>query len=188
MCVIIVYLHTNVTAAQMWLIFLPEAQRHPCPPLCAPLWARPTPAFAQEGNGVKPAALTSLLPSQTFHGCLQRPQTPWVFFPPAFSPFVPSPWPPPGPWSTCLRAPPPAPHYHMNAGREGPAEAWTPTEGNGFAILPQQHILPFPVYWEWNCHQYDWGWREGQMCIHTLMSRVHTHLCARVCVCVCVLK
>lgn len=59
---------------------------------------------------------------------------PLVRFPACFLTLVPSPWPPPGLWSTCLRAPPPAPHYHMNAGREGPAEAWTPTEGNGFAI------------------------------------------------------
>lgn len=48
---------------------------------------------------------------------------------------------------------------------------------------PQQHILPVPVYGDWNCHQYYWGWRVGQMCIHTLVSCLCTHLC--VCVCVC---
>lgn len=105
--------------------------------LCAPLCAHPTPAFGHEGNGSTRRQTSIPYVFITFPNSPLLPPTyadPLVHFPACFLTLVPSPWPPPGPWSTCLRAPPPAPHYHMNAGREGPAEAWTPTEGDGFAI------------------------------------------------------
>lgn len=103
-----------------------------------------------------------------------------VGFPACSLTFVASPWPPPGPWSTCLRAPPPTPHYHMNAGREDPAEAWTPTEGNGFAIhfsSTSSHTL----YTETRTVTSMIESGERDRCAFTRSC----HACARICVYVC---
>lgn len=158
-------------------------------PLCPPL-SSPHACFRSWGQRLDPgdklASLTSSLPFQTFHCCLQRTRIPG-----SFSRLLshPRPFPLAPAWplvdlSTCPSAGSSLPHEC----RQGRA-CWGLDANRRQRICNslQQHILPFPVYWDWNCHQYDWGWREGQMCIHTLMSCLCMHLCASVCrVCICV--
>lgn len=103
---------------------------------------------------------------------------PLVNFPACCLTLVPSPWPQPGPCSTCLCDGSSLPHEC----RQGRAcRGLDANRRQRICNSLQQHVLPFPVYWDWNCHQYDWGWKDGQMCIHTLMSRLCTHWCACMC-------
>lgn len=161
---------------QRWVILRPEARHHPSasfvlsPPLSG------TSTQLQASIFIPLPQLPLLSPTYL---------DPPVIFPACCLTLVPSPWPQPGPWSTCLRAPPPAPHYHMNTGREGPAEAWTPTEGNGFAIhssSTSSHSL-YTVTGPATTMIED---RKRDRCAFTRSCQACAHSCVHACVSVCV--
>lgn len=77
---------------------------------------------------------------------------PLVNFPACCLTLVPSPRPQPGPCSTCLRDGSSLPHEY----RQGRAcRGWDANRRQRICNSLQQHVLPSPVYWDWNCHQYD---------------------------------
>lgn len=158
--------------------------------LCGPPLSSPHACFRSWGQWLNPA--TNRPPSRLHYPSKPSTAASNVHGPPGwFSRLLPHPRPLPlaPAWplvdlSTCPSAGSSLPHEC----RQGRAcWGWDANRRQRICNSFQQHILPLPVYWDWNCHQYDWGWREGQMCIHTLMSCLCTHLCACVCrVCMCV--